>query len=273
MSGKLIYLTKEKENENEKKQEIVRANEIVPNLDTKYCFLILRTILHESEKEKWKRCHKSLRYFYPKLPIYIVDDNSLLEDPVPVEMENTFHYKPLIAVKSGPIAAYQYFLKEKWADSMILLSDSMFMKRPFFEKELFGLEAHGWKFFWEETTTIDTKRMGNIIRVLPQAESLLSRVSSEMAGTYGMFGIVKHAILQEIDEKYSILSIWSFIIRQPEDRKNAATLILHLLKDHGWKYTSPIFGRIEEYYGFPTVDFMTQIKNSEKYPFSIMTTF
>ena len=39
-------------------------------------FVILRCIREEKDKELWRRCYTSIRYFYDMAKIIIIDDNS-----------------------------------------------------------------------------------------------------------------------------------------------------------------------------------------------------
>jgi SAM-dependent methyltransferase len=125
-------------------------------------FVITRAIQVEQHKELWYRCYRSIRQFYKNIKIVIIDDNSHLTDNRDAETLNTLFIKSEFP-RAGEILPYYYFLKQKWADKMIVLHDSMFLAREFTDIELNGSVKFLWHFSnhkWDDDQ-LNLLKMGN----------------------------------------------------------------------------------------------------------------
>ena len=90
-------------------------------LDQTTVFVILAHVRNETDDRLWRKCYKSVRKFYPKIPIVIIDDNS----PLPVSAD-TLSNTSVIRSEfpgGGELLPYYYFLKYRWAKKMVFLHD------------------------------------------------------------------------------------------------------------------------------------------------------
>ena len=183
--------------------------------DESLVFVILTHIKNSNHEALYKKCHESIRQFYPDTPIVIIDDNST--SPLTVEgLTNT------IVVRSeypgaGELLPYYYFLNCKWADKMIFLHDSMFLKRPFTEKEL-GLPL---KFHWHFVANRrdDQFRIESFLSLLPHSAELLEfNKTNNWYGCFGAASIIRLDALEQIENKYQFTQIYKDVIHTRPER-------------------------------------------------------
>ena len=184
--------------------------------DKSYVFVILRNIRTVRDNDLWISSYNSIRKFY-KNRIIIIDDNSTI-NTVNGKLVNTEIIKSELN-GGGEILPYYYFLKNKWADRMIFLHDSMFINRPFKDKEL-----EGTKFHWHFTSNgfDDYRKITNFISLFKNNKELTAFVAdpdTKWNGCFGGASIMDLSTIEYLEEEYGMFTSLSFTIKTRKDRE------------------------------------------------------
>jgi hypothetical protein len=173
------------------RQYITKKIDLIPNpsafelrfRDKSYVFIILRHLRNVRDNDLWIFSYNSIRKFYTN-KIVIIDDNSAV-NTVDGKLINTEVIKSDFN-GAGEILPYYYFLKYKWADTMIFLHDSMFINRPFRDTELEG----DIKFHWQFRTSKggDFRKIINYVSMLTNGTELQAFATDPETMWFGCFG-------------------------------------------------------------------------------------
>jgi hypothetical protein len=234
---------------------VSRKVDIVPHItaseliykDKSYVFVILRHLRTVKDNDLWISSYNSIRKFY-KNKIILIDDNSSIN----TVNGNLFNTEVIYSEfpGAGELLPYYYFVKHKWADNMIFLHDSMFLNRPFKDRELDG-DA---KFHWYFTSNgfDDVNKIHRYITLLNNGDELSDFISSSDSVWKGCFGaatIISGELVQYIEEKYRIFTQLCFAIKIRKDREAFERLLgIVLFYEEGVKNEScSNFGDILKY--------------------------
>lgn len=182
-----------------------------------YVFVILRHLRNIRDNDLWISSYNSIRKFYTN-KIVIIDDNSSI-NTVDGKLVNTEVIRSEFN-GAGEILPYYYFLKYKWADTMIFLHDSMFINRLISHDELEDNIKFHWHFHKDHTN--DVSKVNTYLSQLNNGKELEEFVSNPNNIWYGCFGatsICDLDILQYLDDKYKIFSNLVLLIRTRKDRE------------------------------------------------------
>jgi hypothetical protein len=211
-----------------------------------YVFVILRNIQHVSDNDLWITSYNSIRKFYTNR-IIIIDDHSSI---------NTVNGK-LINTEvifsdfngAGELLPYYYFMKEKWADRMIFIHDSMFLHRPFTTEEVDVRVRFHWHF--EPNQFDNPKMISFFISLLKNKDALASYVKEHptLRGCFGGTCVIDHSVIKEIEEKYNLFSVLSLTIRKRKDREVFERVLARVLFFEGYVtlMNCSLFGDIKDY--------------------------
>jgi hypothetical protein len=186
-------------------------------IEKTYVFVILRHLRNIRDNDLWISSYNSIRKFYTN-KIVIIDDNSSV-NTVDGKLVNTEVIRSEFN-GAGEILPYYYFLKYKWADTMIFLHDSMFINRLISHDELEDNIKFHWHFHKDHTT--DVPKINKYLSQLNNGTELQNFVANPNAQWYGCFGaasICDLDILQYLDNKYKIFSNLVLLIRTRKDRE------------------------------------------------------
>jgi hypothetical protein len=182
-----------------------------------YVFVILRHLRNIRDNDLWISSYNSIRKFYTN-KIVIIDDNSSI-NTVDGKLVNTEVIRSEFN-GAGEILPYYYFLKYKWADTMIFLHDSMFIHRLISQDELEDNIKFHWHF--EKDYTSDVSKVKKYLSHLDNGTELEEFVLNPTNKWYGCFGatsICDLDILQYLDNKYKLISNLVILIRTRKDRE------------------------------------------------------
>jgi hypothetical protein len=183
--------------------------------DQSYVFVILRHIRNARDNDLWISSYNSIRKFYTN-KVIIIDDNSSV-NTVNGRLVNTdVIYSDFNG--AGEILPYYYFLKNKWADRMIFMHDSMFLQRRFRPSELEQAVSFHWHFNQEEGK--NDRKITNYLSLLQQSEELMAYLDQPTwRGCFGATTIITYDVVQLLEEKYGIFSKLPLNIRTRIDRQ------------------------------------------------------
>jgi hypothetical protein len=237
-------------------------------------FVILRCMRNEADKELWRRCYSSVRYYYKSAEIVIIDDNSVIEDEMDSKVIGTTIIKSDYT-GAGEVLPFFYFLKHHWADTMIILHDSMFLKRPFVPKELSDTLGFFWHF--SDHRTDDNAKIEELLQFIPEGHTLkiLNKQKDAWNGWFGLSGIISWTILKDLDDKYGVASLLVNFVKTRDDRMAYERIfgLIAFNEQLVTKTNCSAFGSIHDYPGSWRADFEWQIKNQHLYPYAIMKTW
>lgn len=237
-------------------------------------FVILRCMRKEEDRELWRRCYTSIRYFYESANIVIIDDNSTIEDEFDSRVLNTTILKSDFAGASEVLPFY-YFLKHHWADTMLIFHDAMFLKRPFKTSELTDTV----KFFWDfsDHQTDDDAKIEELLKFIPESQALkaLNKEKNAWNGWFGLAGIINWSLLKALDDKYGIASLLVNFVKTRDDRMAYERIVaLALFNEQLVTQTNcSAFGSIHNYPGSWQAGFEWQMANKHLYPYAVMKTW
>jgi hypothetical protein len=230
------------------------AIELIHNEKT-YVFVILRNIQKTSDNDLWLACYHSIRQFYTN-QIIIIDDNSSV-NTVNGKLVNT----EIIQSEfngAGEILPYYYFNKEKWADTMIFMHDSMVLHRLFTDNELDHEVVFHWHF--KETNEVVTKKTLSLLASITKSKEIEDYAKSNTwIGAFGCSGIIDYTVVSMLEEKYKISKLVA-VIRTRKQRELVERILGILLSFE--KKVASNFGDILNYpYKFEANNLQTSLYN------------
>ena len=237
-----------------KRVSTIPAIELIHN-EKSYVFVILRNIQKTSDNDLWLSAYQSIRQYYTN-QIIIIDDNSTL---------NTFNGK-LVNTEiiqseyngAGEILPYYYFLKEKWADTMIFLHDSMVLHRLFTDDELDHDVVLHWHFN-EKDKAIVKKSVALLSYLTKSTEIEEYALNGSWNGVFGGASIIDLSVVEMLEEKYKITNLVNFI--RTRKQRQLVERVLGILLSYEKNVTSN-FGDILKYpKNFETNNLQTSMHN------------
>ena len=207
-SEKPAYLTKRIE-------PVVASAIELRHQDQSYVFVILRHIGTARDNDLWISSYNSIRKFYTN-KIVIIDDNSNV-NTVNGKLSNTeVIYSEFNG--AGEILPYYYFLKNKWADRMVFMHDSMFLQRRFRPSELEQAVTFHW--FFDQENGKNDRKITNYLSLLQQSEEITAYLDQPTwLGCFGATSIITHDVVQLLEDKYGLFSKLPLNIRTRVDRQ------------------------------------------------------
>ena len=236
-------------------------------------FVMTRSIQTEGHKELWHRCYTSIRKFYKDTTVIIIDDKSLITDDRDTDTSNTIFIKSEFP-GAGELLPYYYFLKQRWADKMIVLHDSMFLANEFTKRELSKPVNFLWHFGdhkWDDDELIENK-----LKCLSNCNELitLNKQKDCWNGCFGACLIIDWLTLDKLNNKYGIDALVNHISNREERMALERIVGLIMFNENlVTQDTCSLFGCIHDYHNAwsATYDFM--IANMNLYPYAILKTW
>jgi len=225
------------------------------SLSNNCVFVILRCVSKVEYANYWFRCYTSIRNFYPNVLIVIIDDYSIIQNEA---LDQSLLNTRVIASEykgAGELLPYYYFQKFRWADTMIVLHDSMFMSRPFRDDECQLILQSKVKFLWKFTDheNDDVALIDSILVRLqkPDELRLLLPNHTKWCGCFGAASIVKWSIVEELEKQFCLWSILVKLVKTRNDRmaleRVIAIALFSILKGELINDNCALFGEILEF--------------------------
>jgi hypothetical protein len=164
-------------------------------------FVILRCVRNPSQNHLWRRAVASVQEFHPDAPIVIIDDNSTAATRLDVSGNISIVQSEFPG--AGESLPYYYFLKYRWADRMIFIHDSMFLRRAFQPDELSGEGTFLW--YFDDHRYDDDKR---IEQILGNKHELIAFNQHKQAwhGCFGGAMYCTYSMIRRIEDQYGIFA-------------------------------------------------------------------
>jgi hypothetical protein len=180
-------------------------NLTVSNENNNIGFIMLRNVFSKEANKFWIESYNSIRRFYPKNSIVIIDVSDEINLIIDKELTNTVILKSRYEGKYD-IIPYLYYLENKPFEQAVILKDTIFFtKLHNFDKEnrfLFQFE-HNWN---DETTEIEMiKHINKPLLLSLYFDKTLWR------GCFESMSVITHERLQLLHSKYDFYSIYNYI--------------------------------------------------------------
>lgn len=188
-------------------------------------FILTRHVQTPQHNSLWMECCKRIRLFYPKHPIWIVDDHSHPEHVLPPDPKDQHLYIiPSDFPKGrGELLPYYYLLHPPpyvpKIDKAVILHDGVFLSRSITAEIDKTVEM---RFLWHFAHIFDLPQHGeDILMKLNMPDDFMHFYRERPYRWWGCFGvqsIVTRVFLEEIDRKYNFLLPLTQIIVDRERR-------------------------------------------------------
>ena len=245
-----LFNDKQFDNLNRKYTEVIKytiANNIID-----IGFIILRYVNSTKTNKYWQECYDCIRTFYSN-KIVIIDDNSNLDfltnDKELINCEIIKSDYP----QRGELLPYYYYYHNKFCDRVIVLHDTMFIKKKinlinivdyncFTRIFSFGIKAYNSDidYFKEQTTFL---KHGNDVYQYHLNNK------TNLLGCLGVSYVIDYSFLYKIQNKYNILNLVN-TIHNREHRKTLERLLSCLfekeMSDSGIKTRYSLLGDIHK---------------------------
>lgn len=183
-------------------------------------FFITRHVNSPLTNNYWQLCYLSIRKFYKKNKIIIIDDNSnrkFLKKSKMLKLTNTQIIKSEYP-RAGELLPYYYFHKLKPSKKMIFLHDSMFLIKKYNENRIKNINDVSYHFYFNNKEWNNNNRILEKISKLNDKEELIKVFKREKWwGCFGVSSIITLDFIEKIQEKYNIFNLLQFI-KSREDR-------------------------------------------------------
>lgn len=172
-------------------------------------FIILRNVINDKTNTYWIECYNCIRNFYDN-KIYIIDDNSDKKYLTNHKTTNCYvinsEYK-----KRGELLPYFYYLSNKFCRRLIVLHDSMFIKKKLNFKNINGYKNFTRIFsFSNKCYNIDIEYFKLFCDNIKNGDTVFKYHKNNINKLIGCFGvcyIIEYDFLKKIDDKYNIKNL------------------------------------------------------------------
>lgn len=226
----------------------------------KFGFIILRHVNSEITNKYWIESYNSIRNFYRE-KIIIIDDGSNNE-----YLKNDIDLIDCYVINSefkkrGEILPYYYLYKYKFFEQVVIIHDSVFIKKYINFKEYKKI-----KFIWHFTHHWDNEvEELKLLNVLENKELIeFHKDKEKWTGCYGVQSVIDLNFLEEIQNKYNIFKLIMHINNR-DDRMNFERIFgLICMYSTEMSIKPSIYGIIHHYihWGYQFTNYLEDSKNN-----------
>ena len=207
-------------------------------------FIILRHVNSKYTEQYWKHCYKSIRKYYTKENILIIDDNSNYKF-IDEEYEKTLANTKIIKSEytgRGELLPYIYFLKNKHCDMAMILHDSCFINKKICFTTNSYCKLWDFKHNWN-----NPKKEKKLLLRLNNNTDLLKIYNNRArwTGCFGAMAIINYNYLDSLNNKYNLNNLIDGI-RNRSERMNFERVIAIILQS-GINKNNVLCGNIHKY--------------------------
>jgi hypothetical protein len=173
-------------------------------------FIILRNVTNTTTNEYWKECFRCIRRFYPTNRILIIDDNSNKKFVTNDELNNTMIIESEFP-KRGEFLPYYYYLRTHFCHKVVILHDSMFIKRNI----NFDGMVSDYKFlihFGKEHIN-DSESFQSQLKLLRSLNNTNltnfynKKDDGSWSGCFGSMSVITYKFLKQIDDEFHLMQL------------------------------------------------------------------
>jgi hypothetical protein len=217
-------------------------------------FIILRHVNSEKTNMYWQKCYKSIRKFYPKNYIIIVDDNSNYEY---INDQQLYNVKIIQSEYPGrgELLPYYYYLSNKLFDIAFIIHDAVFVQKHL------DLQVDKYKFTWDFQHDWDQIKDETKMINLFNDENLLKFYENKSlwVGCFGGMSTIRHDFLTKVNKKYKFELLLDVVLTR-YNRCSFERVLACLLQIEAPQTTR--FGDIHNY----NLPWGTKYEDIHKYP-------
>lgn len=224
-------------------------------------FIILRHVNNELTNQYWQLACQRISEYHPNSMIYIIDDHSRTEwlTPVPaVFLDKVTVINSELPPGRGEILPLYYFHKHKWAESAVIIHDSVYLQSTILDKIDSKLPV---QFLWsfKYPHLYDNREIEKAQLKLLNYAAELTSIYYKMKLWFGCFGVMCHITwdyLNHLNEKYGLFSLVDHISNRPDRCSFERTFAIICHHDNRSSATAPtsnveplsaVYGTIQEY--------------------------
>ena len=214
-------------------------------------FIILRNIINSMTNEYWKECYRCIRRLYPDNRILIIDDNSKKQFVSNELLTNTMIIESEFP-KRGEFLPYYYYLRTKFCEKVVILHDSMFIKKYINFNSLvndYRILIHFGKEFINDRESFPSQL--NMLRALnsPKLNNFYNRKDrNDWSGCFGSMSVITYNYLKQIDDEFRLEKLIPVIMNRIDrcaferiigcllqSKNKTPSLLGHLTANCDWK--------------------------------------
>ena len=191
-------------------------NDSIKKVDT-LGFIILRNVINPMTNEYWKECFRCIRRFYPTNRVLIIDDNSKKQFVTNDALNNTMIIESEFP-KRGEFLPYYYYLRTNFCDKVVILHDSMFIKKYI----NFAILVNDYKFLihFGKNNINDLGCFPSQLNILRALNSFTlnnfynKKDQDSWSGCFGSMSVITYNYLKEIDEEFRLMQLIPVITKR-----------------------------------------------------------
>lgn len=212
-------------------------------------FILTRRVVSDETNRYWNQSYRTIRMYYPKNMIMIIDDGS---DPRHVRLEEGLVLENCFLVSSefrgaGEVLPYYYFLQHRLFDKAVILHDSVFFQ-SFVDFDRVQTVSFVWHFsqhIWDNVG-VET----GLLRHLEDSFSLLGFYFQKHRwhGCFGGQCVITYDFLKQVEDRHRLTRMVPHV--QNRTHRYAVERVLGCLftsMERSLSHTPSLFGSIFAY--------------------------
>jgi hypothetical protein len=205
-------------------------------------FIILRHVRDERTGLFWEKSYDCIRKFYIDNPIMIIDDNSnynFISEKKENSLINTIIIKSEYP-KRGELLPYIYYLRNKIADKVVIIHDSVFINSNI------NLDCDNYKFLWEFSSPLFENKLNSIKMLLLFGDIGLINFfnSKNWRGCFGVMMIISYNFLRMVNKRYNLIKL-VYLVNSRIDRCSLERVLAVIFQKY--EKNNSILGSIHKY--------------------------
>ena len=203
--------------------------------------------MNEETNKYWIHSYNCIRRFYPENHILIIDDDSDYQYISEKKLYKTTLQQSEYP-RRGELLPYYYYLKNKFADTAVILHDSTFITKyidfTFSKYKFLWHFNHNWDQIDDETTMIQIFNNNNLLHFYKK--------KNLWRGCFGGMTIISHEYLESVNAKYELRLLLNLVLTRYNRCSFERVIACILQKEHR---NVSLFGDIMGYVPFGSVTF------------------
>jgi hypothetical protein len=240
-------------------------------------FIITRHVNSERSNKYWNRCISTIRLYYPKHKIILIDDNSNYDFVVKNCDDTNVEYIQSEFPGRGELLPFYYYFHNKWFDKAVIIHDSMFFhtRVPFGAINLPVIPL--WNFISDDENINNSIRITNGLNNKSIVQQLLNNSKNNnnnqvklltrkvnWNGCFGIMCVITHDCLNHLQSTFNYLNLVHYI-KTKQDRcclERIFACMIHSQYSHLKAFPS-LFGNIFNYlrFGYSYEEYINDVKN------------